>query len=72
MLPLPVAFLSPLLNCFVHVLMYAYYGLSVFPSLRKYLWWKNYLTIIQMVKQVDIMYLSVFVSIIGSSCSSFG
>ena len=29
--------------------MYTYYGLSVFSSLKKYLWWKKYLTQIQMV-----------------------
>lgn len=45
----PAAFLSPMFNCLVHMVMYAYYGLSVFPSLRKYLWWKKYLTMLQLV-----------------------
>lgn len=40
----------PLLNCFVHMIMYAYYCLAAMgPSVRKYLWWKKYLTILQMV-----------------------
>nr|XP_042909565.1 elongation of very long chain fatty acids protein AAEL008004 [Parasteatoda tepidariorum] len=40
----------PLLNSFVHVWMYLYYGLAAFgPSLQKYLWWKKYLTKLQMV-----------------------
>lgn len=39
-----------ILNSFVHVVMYSYYGLSAFGSrVRKYLWWKKYLTAIQIV-----------------------
>ena len=34
-------------NCCVHVLMYSYYALSAIPPIRKYLWWKKYLTAIQ-------------------------
>ncbi|KAG1658189.1 Elongation of very long chain fatty acids protein 4 [Nymphon striatum] len=42
-----------LLNSFVHVLMYLYYGLSAFgPRIQKYLWWKRYLTIIQLTHTV--------------------
>jgi elongation of very long chain fatty acids protein 4 len=38
----------PLINSFVHAVMYTYYGLSAFgPSMRKYLWWKKYLTTLQ-------------------------
>ena len=43
------AFCSAMLNSFVHVVMYAYYGLSVFPALRSFLWWKRYLTQLQLV-----------------------
>lgn len=39
------------MNALVHVLMYLYYGLaSCGPKIQKYLWWKKYLTIIQMVR----------------------
>lgn len=42
-----------LLNCVVHVFMYSYYGLTALgPSYQKYLWWKKYLTTIQLVCQV--------------------
>lgn len=38
------------MNAMIHVLMYLYYGLaSCGPKIQKYLWWKKYLTIIQMV-----------------------
>ena len=38
------------MNAAIHVLMYLYYGLaSCGPKIQKYLWWKKYLTIIQMV-----------------------
>jgi elongation of very long chain fatty acids protein 2/elongation of very long chain fatty acids protein 5 len=31
--------------------MYAYYGLSVIPSLRDKLWWKKYITMFQLVSE---------------------
>ena len=47
---LSVAFLIGLINSFVHVIMYLYYGLAAFgPSMSKYLWWKRYLTCLQLV-----------------------
>jgi hypothetical protein len=45
------AWFGPLMNSIVHILMYSYYGLSVIPSLRGKLWWKQYITIIQLVKE---------------------
>ncbi|XP_064482575.1 very long chain fatty acid elongase AAEL008004-like [Ornithodoros turicata] len=39
------------MNAFVHVVMYAYYFLSTFgPGVRKYLWWKKYLTKLQIAQ----------------------
>ncbi len=39
------------LNSFIHVFMYGYYFLaSLGPHMQKYLWWKKYLTIAQMVQ----------------------
>lgn len=47
---LPTAFLIGLINSLVHVVMYLYYGLAAFgPSMSKYLWWKRYLTCLQLV-----------------------
>uniref|UniRef100_A0A8C0GKV8 Elongation of very long chain fatty acids protein 2 n=1 Tax=Chelonoidis abingdonii TaxID=106734 RepID=A0A8C0GKV8_CHEAB len=43
-------FFGPTLNSFIHVLMYSYYGFSVIPSMRKYLWWKKYLTQAQLIQ----------------------
>ena len=40
-----------MVNCFVHVLMYSYYALAAMgPHIQKYLWWKKYLTMIQLVQ----------------------
>ncbi|GBP90632.1 Elongation of very long chain fatty acids protein AAEL008004 [Eumeta japonica] len=45
-----------LLNTFVHIIMYTYYMLSAMgPATRKYLWWKKYLTTLQMVQFIGIM-----------------
>ncbi|XP_032817644.1 very long chain fatty acid elongase 5 [Petromyzon marinus] len=42
-------------NCFIHVLMYGYYGLSVIPAMRPYLWWKRYITQAQLTQFVMTM-----------------
>ncbi|XP_076341740.1 very long chain fatty acid elongase AAEL008004-like [Tachypleus tridentatus] len=42
-------------NSLVHILMYIYYGLAaVGPHMYKYLWWKKYMTGIQMVQFIMI------------------
>ncbi|XP_035214324.1 elongation of very long chain fatty acids protein 7-like isoform X2 [Stegodyphus dumicola] len=59
-----------LLNSIVHVLMYSYYGLAAIgPHVQKYLWWKRYLTIIQMVQFILVI---LFVTTITplSGCSA--
>ena len=39
------------LNCFVHVVMYSYYFLAALgPWIHPYLWWKRYLTKLQMIQ----------------------
>uniref|UniRef100_A0A8C1SKK3 Elongation of very long chain fatty acids protein n=1 Tax=Cyprinus carpio TaxID=7962 RepID=A0A8C1SKK3_CYPCA len=45
------SFFGAHMNAAIHVLMYLYYGLAAFgPKIQKYLWWKKYLTIIQMIQ----------------------
>ncbi|KAK8777502.1 hypothetical protein V5799_029157 [Amblyomma americanum] len=49
------------MNSFVHVFMYAYYFLAALgPSFRKYLWWKKYLTVLQIAQ-----FVILFVHAIG-------
>jgi len=44
---------SGLLNLFVHIVMYTYYYLSSQnPQIRKSAWWKQYITILQLVQFV--------------------
>ncbi|CAG4936695.1 unnamed protein product [Colias eurytheme] len=49
-----VVFLGTI-NSYVHIVMYAYYGLSAYPELAKYLWWKKYITKMQLVQFVLIL-----------------
>uniref|UniRef100_A0A672HI85 Elongation of very long chain fatty acids protein n=1 Tax=Salarias fasciatus TaxID=181472 RepID=A0A672HI85_SALFA len=43
------SFLIGLINSLVHVVMYLYYGLAALgPNMAKYLWWKRYLTSLQL------------------------
>ncbi|XP_066110073.1 very long chain fatty acid elongase 4 [Saccopteryx bilineata] len=45
------AFFGAQLNSFIHVIMYSYYGLTAFGQwIQKYLWWKKYLTMLQLVQ----------------------
>jgi len=44
------------LNTFVHIIMYSYYMIAALgPQYQKYLWWKKYLTALQMVQFVLVM-----------------
>ncbi|XP_020808437.1 elongation of very long chain fatty acids protein AAEL008004 [Drosophila serrata] len=44
------------LNTFVHIIMYAYYMLAAMgPKVQRYLWWKKYLTVLQMIQFVLVM-----------------
>jgi len=53
--PGAVSYFGPLCNCFIHTLMYTYYMLAAFgPHMQKYLWWKKYLTRMQMYQFVFI------------------
>ncbi|XP_050026887.1 very long chain fatty acid elongase AAEL008004-like [Dermacentor andersoni] len=49
------AVLGICINAFVHVIMYTYYFLAALgPGLQKYLWWKKYLTTIQILQLVAV------------------
>ncbi|XP_055568146.1 elongation of very long chain fatty acids protein 4-like isoform X2 [Falco biarmicus] len=49
------AFFIGMLNSFVHIFMYGYYALaSLGPQMHRYLWWKRYLTIMQLCQFVAI------------------
>ncbi|KAK7074481.1 Elongation of very long chain fatty acids protein 7 [Halocaridina rubra] len=57
------------INAFVHVLMYSYYLLAAMgPKVRPYLWWKKYLTTIQMIQFIA-MFLHSMVILIVSDCN---
>jgi len=45
----PAIGLFALLNSLVHIIMYSYYALaSLGPQIQKYLWWKRYITQLQL------------------------
>lgn len=49
-----------MVNSFIHVLMYSYYGLAALgPSVAKYLWWKKYLTILQLIQFTTALILGI-------------
>lgn len=45
-----------MVNSLIHVLMYTYYLLAgLGPRYHKYIWWKKYMTIVQMIQFITIM-----------------
>lgn len=61
-------FLGCMLNSLVHTLMYGYYGLSgLGPGVQKYLWWKKYITIIQLVQFFSVV-IHLTMSIMNKQC----
>uniref|UniRef100_A0A182ILG8 Elongation of very long chain fatty acids protein n=1 Tax=Anopheles atroparvus TaxID=41427 RepID=A0A182ILG8_ANOAO len=50
----------PMINSFIHVLMYTYYGLAALgPHMNKYLWWKKHLTILQLIQFTVTMFIGI-------------
>ncbi|KAI1294148.1 Elongation of very long chain fatty acids protein 1 [Halotydeus destructor] len=49
--PSESAAFMPFINSFIHTLMYSYYALSTLgPAVRPFLWWKKYLTQLQIIQ----------------------
>ncbi|GFO01290.1 elongation of very long chain fatty acids protein [Plakobranchus ocellatus] len=47
------SFFGAMINSFIHVLMYTYYAVAALgPEYQKYLWWKRYLTRLQLIQFV--------------------
>ncbi|XP_003737079.1 elongation of very long chain fatty acids protein AAEL008004 [Galendromus occidentalis] len=44
----------PLVNCVIHCVMYAYYAMAAL-GLQRYLWWKRYLTLMQMSQFISLI-----------------
>lgn len=40
----------PIVNGMVHTIMYVYYIMSTFEAMKPYLWWKKYVTTIQLIQ----------------------
>ncbi|XP_054761925.1 very long chain fatty acid elongase 4-like [Lytechinus pictus] len=56
------SFFSGMVNCFIHVLMYGYYFLSALgPWIQPYLWWKRYLTSLQLLQFFTVLIHCMFV-----------
>nr|CAB3242177.1 elongation of very long chain fatty acids protein 4-like [Phallusia mammillata] len=59
-LPGGQSFLFGGINSFVHTVMYTYYGLSAFgPHMQKYLWWKKYITVLQLSQFVILFFFCI-------------
>ncbi|CAL1297624.1 unnamed protein product [Larinioides sclopetarius] len=59
------------INSAIHSIMYLYYGLSAIgPSMAKYLWWKKYITILQIAQFVFVLAFIIISVLMG--CQQLG
>ncbi|KAL1116489.1 hypothetical protein AAG570_004961 [Ranatra chinensis] len=57
------------LNSFVHVIMYSYYCLAALgPKVQKYLWWKKYITRLQLAQFVIVTFY--LAALLAKNCST--
>ncbi|GAB6027689.1 hypothetical protein CHUAL_001929 [Chamberlinius hualienensis] len=65
----PTVYIGCLFNASIHVIMYSYYALAALgPAVQKYLWWKKYITVFQMVQFVVVLIIEI--ALIVTGCSS--
>ena len=61
---MPIIGLTSLINCFCHVIMYSYYALSgLGPDVRIYLWWKRYITQIQIAQFIIVIIYAIILNL---------
>ena len=59
---MPTSAIVPIINGFIHVLMYSYYAMSALgPEWHKYLWWKKYMTQMQLIQFIVVFHWFVLV-----------
>ncbi|XP_034478802.1 elongation of very long chain fatty acids protein F-like isoform X1 [Drosophila innubila] len=62
-------FTMALANTFVHVVMYFYYMISaIYTGLKRSLWWKKYITKIQIIQFVIVILHSVYILVFNPKC----
>lgn len=55
------SYYAPLANSFIHTLMYTYYMLAaVGPQMQPYLWWKKYMTKLQLFQFVSMISIAMY------------
>ena len=61
-------------NSVIHIIMYTYYFLASYgPKYRKYLWWKKYLTLLQIIQfTINLCFLINFLSTLACVSSHTG
>ncbi|KAH7639365.1 hypothetical protein DERF_005641 [Dermatophagoides farinae] len=65
---LPCVFLFSLVNSTIHVIMYSYYGLAALgPWIQPFLWWKKYITILQLYQFVLYGFYGMAIWIFGQN-----
>ncbi|KAG8200509.1 hypothetical protein JTE90_000586 [Oedothorax gibbosus] len=59
-------------NCLVHIIMYAYFGIAALgPKYQKYIWWKKYLTSLQILQFLVMTIYMSFMYAFGCCTSRF-
>ncbi|XP_034478805.1 elongation of very long chain fatty acids protein F-like isoform X4 [Drosophila innubila] len=62
-------FTMALANTFVHIVMYFYYMISaIYTGIKRSLWWKKYITKIQIIQFVSVSLHSVYILVFNPKC----
>jgi hypothetical protein len=68
----PFSVALPIVNMGIHVVMYTYYLLSTYPALRQHLWWKRYVTWLQLAQFASVLIYNVVGSFsFGNYCGKY-
>lgn len=68
--PSESAAFMPFINSFIHTIMYTYYALSTLgPKVRPYLWWKKYLTQLQIVQLALVSLHCIYLVCLNPNCN---
>lgn len=68
-IPTGQSFFVGMINSSIHALMYMYYGLTAMgPRMQKYLWWKKYMTSLQLIQFIAVISHTGYNKFVRTDC----
>lgn len=68
-IPVGQSFFVGMINSSIHALMYVYYGLTAIgPGMQKFLWWKKYMTSLQLIQFIAVISHTSYNKFVRTDC----